>query len=632
MKRIINLLLILVLIGLSGCWTKIYLSEQKEREQESILKDDEPPLLKAIKPTVISPGGTWGTVRSIINTNFSNINGTLDSIEHNIDVHDDSLTAHRIAINLRLLKSDTTSMLQRYVRQSALNTALAGKQNTLVPGVTIKTINNQSPLGSGNIEITGGGGSMIYPSSGIPTSTGSAWGTSIPNNSSNWDTAYSERLRWDGGSTGLNAATARTSLGLNNVTNESKATMFTNPQFTGTAVRWDNDTLATRAEARAGGGLTAQQVGEQIGDSIRAGVQLGDVALLLSDTSRMLASYARRSELGSGGVTEVTVRQIVGDTIAERLRTAVPGLRLQDSTGNKTGNYMTRAGTTAMVNTREAALGNPSTSGYILSSTAAGVRSWIAPPSGSMVYPSGSGIPTVNSGVWGTTIVDNSANWNTSYGWGNHRDAGYFVGTNATIRQLFSESVTGLTYTDSTGVLSLTSGYLIPTTTQASAWNDAATNFRSAAQVGAQIGDSLRSARNEDSKIGPLFVFGIGSGHISDTALFNNGRIAGGWHNSGQDTLYVTEVRGVLVEGTGTETITCDVMWDVSRGSATATHLVATGLTITSTTTGTVLTSFSNNMILPGRWVWCTLSGASANNKPTMLILQLTGYKRNRSN
>lgn len=481
-----------------------------------------------------------------------------------------------------------------------------------------------------------GGSGMIYPSgSGIAVVNNGAWGTTITNNSSNWNTAYSERLRWDGGSTGLNASTARVSLALNNVTNESKATMFTNPQFTGTAVRWGTDTLATRAYARSsggGGGLTATDVGNQIHDSIANGVQLGDVAVLIADTADMLAPYALLSEVGSGGVSEATVRQIVGDTIAERLRTAVPGLRLQDSTGNKTGNYMTRAGTTAMVNTREAALGNPSTSGYILSSTAAGVRSWIAPPSGSMVYPSGSGIPTVNSGVWGTTIVDNSANWNTSYGWGNHRDAGYFVGTNATIRQLFSESVTGLTYTDSTGVLSLTSGYLIPTTTQASAWNDAATNFRSAAQVGAQIGDSLRSARNEDSKIGPLFVFGIGSGHISDTALFNNGRIAGGWHNSGQDTLYVTEVRGVLVEGTGTETITCDVMWDVSRGSATATHLVATGLTITSTTTGTVLTSFSNNMILPGRWVWCTLSGASANNKPTMLILQLTGYKRNRSN
>jgi len=634
MKRIINLLLILAFLGLSGCWTKVYLSEQKEREQESILKDDEPPLLKAIKPTVISPGGTWGTVRSIINTNFSNINGTLDSIEHNIDVHDDSLTAHRIAINLRLLKSDTASMLQRYARQSALNTALAGKQNTLVSGTNIKTINNQSILGTGNIEITGGGGSMIYPSgSGIVTANNGAWGTTITNNSANWNTAYSERLRWDGGSTGLNAATGRTSLGLNNVTNESKATMFTNPQFTGTAVRWDTDTLATRAEVRVGRGLTAQQVGEQIGDSIRTGVQLGDVALLLSDTSRMLAPYALLSEVGSGGVSEATVRQIVGDTIAERLRTAVPGLRLQDSSGYAPGNYMTRAGTTALVNTREADLGNPSTSGYILSSTAAGVRSWIAPASGGgMVYPSGSGIPIVNNGAWGTTITNNSTNWNTAYGWGNHASAGYFVGTNATIRQLFSESVTGLTYTDSTGVLSLTSGYLIPTTTQASAWNDAATNFRSAAQVATQIGDSLRAARNEDSKIGPLFVFGIGSGHISDTALFNNGRIAGAFYNSGSDTLYVTELRGVLVEGTGTETIAVQVSWDVNMKDETPTNLNTAALTVTSMTTGTSDTTFDNNGIPPGVWVWSTLSGASANNKPTMLSLTMTGYRRNRSN
>lgn len=37
----------------------------------------------------------------------------------------------------------------------------------------------------------GGGGSMVYPGAGIPVSTGSAWGTSITDNSSNWNTAYS---------------------------------------------------------------------------------------------------------------------------------------------------------------------------------------------------------------------------------------------------------------------------------------------------------------------------------------------------------------------------------------------------------------------------------------------------------
>ena len=36
----------------------------------------------------------------------------------------------------------------------------------------------------------GGGGSMVYPGAGIPLSTGSAWGTSITDNSANWNTAF----------------------------------------------------------------------------------------------------------------------------------------------------------------------------------------------------------------------------------------------------------------------------------------------------------------------------------------------------------------------------------------------------------------------------------------------------------
>lgn len=54
---------------------------------------------------------------------------------------------------------------------------------------------------------------MTYPAAGIALSTGSAWSASITDNSVNWNTAYSERLRWDGGDTDLVAATGRTSLG-----------------------------------------------------------------------------------------------------------------------------------------------------------------------------------------------------------------------------------------------------------------------------------------------------------------------------------------------------------------------------------------------------------------------------------
>lgn len=164
-----------------------------------------------------------------------------------------------------------------------VQTQLNSKQATLVSGTSIKTINGESLLGSGNIDIDSTGTSMVYPGTGIALSNGSAWTTSITNNSVNWDTAYVARNRWNGGSTGLTAATGRTSLGgttigqsiftltnpsaitfprfnadntvtalsaanyktalslaaadvgLGNVTNESKATMFTSPFFTGTA-------------------------------------------------------------------------------------------------------------------------------------------------------------------------------------------------------------------------------------------------------------------------------------------------------------------------------------------------------------------------------------------------------------
>jgi hypothetical protein len=90
---------------------------------------------------------------------------------------------------------------------------------------------------TGNFDITdstggiGGSGTVTsvtltaptgFSVSGSPVTTSGtialafAAGYSLPTTVSqtNWDTAYSERLYWDGGSTGLNATTARTSLGL----------------------------------------------------------------------------------------------------------------------------------------------------------------------------------------------------------------------------------------------------------------------------------------------------------------------------------------------------------------------------------------------------------------------------------
>lgn len=51
----------------------------------------------------------------------------------------------------------TNSALTGYATESYVTTAISGKQDTLVSGTNIKTINNQSLLGSGNIDIQGGG-------------------------------------------------------------------------------------------------------------------------------------------------------------------------------------------------------------------------------------------------------------------------------------------------------------------------------------------------------------------------------------------------------------------------------------------------------------------------------------------
>lgn len=125
----------------------------------------------------------------------------------------------------------------------------------------------------------------------------------------------------------------------------------------------------------------------------------------------------------------------------------------------------------------------------------------------------------------------------------------------------------------------------------------------------------------------PLFVFGAGSGATSDTALFNNSRYAGCFYNEGSDTLAVTQLMGILREGTGTETISVQISWHATFLSGSATNLNSSALAITSLTTGTTDTSFANSKIPPNVFVWCTLSGASANNKPTFLSVTISGYK-----
>ena len=62
-------------------------------------------------------------------------------------------------------KADTATTYTKTEVDNAITAATSTKQDTLVSGTNIKTINNESILGSGNITIQGGGGSItIDPS------------------------------------------------------------------------------------------------------------------------------------------------------------------------------------------------------------------------------------------------------------------------------------------------------------------------------------------------------------------------------------------------------------------------------------------------------------------------------------
>lgn len=69
-------------------------------------------------------------------------------------------------------KADTATTYTKTEVDNAITAATSTKQDTLVSSVNIKTINNESLLGSGNIDIQGGGGKAIEAGRGITITTG----------------------------------------------------------------------------------------------------------------------------------------------------------------------------------------------------------------------------------------------------------------------------------------------------------------------------------------------------------------------------------------------------------------------------------------------------------------------------
>lgn len=172
-------------------------------------------------------------------------------------------------------------------------------------------------------------------------------GYSIPTTSSqtNWDTAFSERLRWDGGSTGLVAATGRTSLGATTVggnlftlTNPSAITFLRvnadntvsalsatdfrtaiNAQVAGSYLTAESDTLATVTSrgATTATAISITNTTETTTTSTGALIVSGGVAV----NKNLLVSGAILDATTSGTVVSTT--QVAQTVLATTTLTAV---------------------------------------------------------------------------------------------------------------------------------------------------------------------------------------------------------------------------------------------------------------------------------------------------------------------
>jgi hypothetical protein len=211
-----------------------------------------------------------------------------------------------------------------------------------------------SILSWGTVSGGGGGGSGTVTSvaatvptglsvAGSPITTSGtlaisyASGYSIPTNSSqtNWNTAYTDRLKWDGGSTDLVAATARTSLGLVIGTdvlapNGSAANLTSFPTFnqntTGTASNvtgvvaivnggTGQTTQAAALTALAGTQSSGKYLRSNGTNTVLATIVAGDVPTLNQDTTGSAATLTTaRGIYGNNFDGSAALTQIIAST------------------------------------------------------------------------------------------------------------------------------------------------------------------------------------------------------------------------------------------------------------------------------------------------------------------------------
>jgi hypothetical protein len=401
----------------------------------------------------------------------------------------------------------------------------SGIVGNYVPVARTITINGQTADLSANRTFTID--AMVYPSVGIPVSNGTAWGNSIVNNSTNWNTAFG----W--GNHALAGYLTSFTETDPTVPSHVKAITTTNISNWNTAYTWGNHALAgyltsfietdpiwtsekinyytkTQADSRYLQSYTET-------DPVWTSEKINYYTKTQAD-GRYLQSFTETDPIWTSEKADYALKTYVDTSISNLVDAAPTTLNTLNELAAALGddaNFSTSI--TTLIGTKEPAIiagtttqywrgdktwqtlpiytlsglgGVPTSRTLTINGTSYDLsadRSWSIT---SMIYPS-AGIAVSTGTAWGTSITDNSTNWNTAYGWGNHASAGYLTTATAAstyaslsgaysnpafVASLAWSKITGApafltSYTETDPIYTASSWY--GTTNNASNWNTA---------------------------------------------------------------------------------------------------------------------------------------------------------------
>ena len=202
-----------------------------------------PPSTASVVMTVTQQSGIMaGTGITAINsltgaaqTLATNGSGTDFNIVSSGSTHTFNLPSASATNRGALSTSDWTSFNTAYTnRITSLTTTGSSGSATLtsnVLNVPTYTLSGLGGIGLTSLSSTATGLTYTNTTGVFSLTSGYLIPTSASYNNTNWDTAYTDRYKWDGGATGLTATTGRTSLGLGTFATANYPTWVSNTPF-----------------------------------------------------------------------------------------------------------------------------------------------------------------------------------------------------------------------------------------------------------------------------------------------------------------------------------------------------------------------------------------------------------------